>query len=135
MENILNDMRKVILLFDKLFKKDIKINIYTPLPADNDENFDLNILCRFSRLKNSFSKKVTFKNYNFMNNADINIFFNYERAVKESKIKINKAELLSDRLITITFSYKNKQDLNKMFFTYSDFMELFLNPLEINLKK
>ena len=135
MENILNDMRKVILLFDKLFKKDIKINIYTPLPTDNDENFDLNILCRFSRLKNSFSKKVTFKNYNFMNNADINIFFNYERGVKESKIKINKAELLSDRLITITFFYKNKQDLNKMFFTYSDFMEVFLNPLEINLKK
>ena len=72
MKNILSDMRKVILLFDKLFKKDIKIN---------------------------------------------------------------KTEFLSDRLITITFSYKNKQDLNKMFFAYSDFMEVFLNPLEINLKK
>jgi len=134
MKNILSDMKKVINLLDRLFKKNMKINIYTPLPTDNDENFDLNILCRFNRLKSSFLKKVTFKNYKYKEDANINIFFNYELTENDSRIRINKDALLLDKLITITFFYKNKQDLNKMFSIYSNSMGVFLNPLEFNLK-
>ena len=134
MKNILSDMKKVVNLLDRLFKKNMKINIYTPLPTDNDENFDLNILCRLNRLKSSFLKKVTFKDYKYKEDANINIFFNYELTENDSRIRINKDTLLLNKIITITFSYKNKQDLNKMFSIYSNSMEVFLNPLEFNLK-
>ena len=131
MNDIFRDMIEIKNLFHRIFNKDIRINIYTPLPMDNDNNFDLNILCG---LKSNFKSKINFRSYKYLDNVNMNIFINYEKS-NISKIKINKEQLFSKKLISITFFYKNKENLINMYSLYNNSMNCFFNPLEINLKK